>query len=61
MADFGRYLGHDDAEPDADGVVYRQAAVWLADEEFSSMVSEIEHAVVSRMVTPGMGADLSRR
>ncbi|MEK8107242.1 hypothetical protein NKG94_22590 [Micromonospora sp. M12] len=29
-------------------MVYRQAAVWLTDEEFATMVAEIEHAVVSR-------------
>jgi DNA-binding transcriptional ArsR family regulator len=49
MNDFGRYLTHSNADPHADGVVYRQAAVWLTEEEFTAMVEEIEHAVVSRM------------
>lgn len=49
MADFDRYLTKENANPTADGVVYRQAAVWLTDEEFAAMVEEIEKAVVSRM------------
>ena len=49
MGDFERYLTHDNANPHRDGVVYRQAAVWLTDEEFTAMVEEIEHAVVSRI------------
>jgi len=49
MGDFDRYLAHENADPVADGVVYRQAAVWLTEEEFTAMVEEIEHAVVSRM------------
>jgi DNA-binding transcriptional ArsR family regulator len=49
MGDFDRYLVHEDADPNADGVVYRQAAVWLNDEEFAEMVDEIEKAVVSRI------------
>ena len=49
MGDFDRYLAHADADPVADGVVYRQAAVWLTEEEFAAMVEEIENAVVSRM------------
>ncbi|HWO68716.1 MAG TPA: helix-turn-helix domain-containing protein [Umezawaea sp.] len=49
MGDFDRYFNHEGADPNADGVVYRQAAVWLTDEEFAEMVEEIEHAVISRM------------
>jgi DNA-binding transcriptional ArsR family regulator len=49
MSDFDRYLAHEDADPHVDGVVYRQAAVWLTEEEFAEMVEEIEHAVVSRI------------
>ncbi|MFF0154521.1 helix-turn-helix domain-containing protein [Micromonospora sp. NPDC005203] len=48
LGDFDRYLAHEHADPHRDGVVYRQAAVWLTDEEFATMVAEIEHAVVSR-------------
>jgi len=49
MSDFDRYLAQEDADPHLDGVVYRQAAVWLTEEEFAEMVEEIEHAVVSRI------------
>jgi DNA-binding transcriptional ArsR family regulator len=49
MADFDRYLAREDANPVKDGVVYRQAAVWLTDDEFAAMVDEIESAVVSRV------------
>jgi DNA-binding transcriptional ArsR family regulator len=49
LSDFDRYLKREDANPVTDGVVYRQAAVWLTDEEFAAMVEEIEHAVVSRV------------
>ncbi|BCB80877.1 hypothetical protein Pflav_072870 [Phytohabitans flavus] len=49
MGDFDRYLAHPDADPHRDGLVYRQAAVWLTDDEFTAMVAEIEHAVVSRI------------
>jgi DNA-binding transcriptional ArsR family regulator len=49
MADFDRYLARKDANPTLDGVVYRQAAVWLTEEEFAAMVEEIESAVVARM------------
>lgn len=48
MGDFDRYLAHPDADPHADGVVYQQAAVWLTDEEFATMLKEIQHAVLSR-------------
>jgi DNA-binding transcriptional ArsR family regulator len=49
LGDFDRYLAREGADPAADGVVYRQAAVWLTDEDFAAMVAEIEHAVVSRI------------
>jgi DNA-binding transcriptional ArsR family regulator len=49
IGDFGRYLGHEDAEPHSDGVVYRQAAVWLSREEFAVLIEEIERAVVARI------------
>ncbi|MGJ6968350.1 helix-turn-helix domain-containing protein [Streptosporangium sp. G11] len=49
MSDFGRYLAHEDADPIADGVVYRQAAVCLTDDEFAEMIEEIERAVLSRV------------
>ncbi|WP_399941364.1 helix-turn-helix domain-containing protein [Streptomyces sp. BBFR25] len=47
MADFDRYLSRDDTEPVREGVLYRQGAVWLTDEEFTGLVEELE-AVVAR-------------
>ncbi|WP_262702188.1 MULTISPECIES: helix-turn-helix domain-containing protein [Streptomyces] len=56
MADFDRYLSRDDADPAREGVVYRQGAVWLTDEEFAELVEEIEAAVARRThTTPGDG------
>ncbi|GLW09900.1 hypothetical protein Misp01_50290 [Microtetraspora sp. NBRC 13810] len=48
LADFERYLGREGADPLSDGVVYRQAAVCLTDDEFMEMIGEIERAVVTR-------------
>ncbi|GIG87804.1 helix-turn-helix domain-containing protein [Plantactinospora endophytica] len=58
MGDFDRYIAHENADPNADGVVYRQAAVWLTEEEFTELVGEIESAVVARV---GLGRDDGRR
>lgn len=56
MADFDRYLAHDDADPSTDSVVYRQAAVWLTNEETNALVAEITAAVTARAAnTPGNG------
>ncbi|MER5644860.1 helix-turn-helix domain-containing protein [Streptosporangium sp. NPDC002524] len=52
MADFSRYLAREDADPVSDGVVYRQAAVCLTEDEFATMVEEIERAVLSRVSHP---------
>ncbi|WP_326561376.1 helix-turn-helix domain-containing protein [Micromonospora sp. NBC_01796] len=49
MGDFDRYLAHANADPTVDGVVYRQAAVWLTEEEFATLVEEIESAVLARV------------
>ncbi|TWP53884.1 helix-turn-helix domain-containing protein [Lentzea tibetensis] len=49
MGDFDRYLAREGADPTADGVVYRQAAVWLNEEEFTALVEEIETAVTARV------------
>ncbi|GEB48844.1 helix-turn-helix domain-containing protein [Streptomyces cacaoi] len=48
LADFERYLSHEDARPAEEGVVARQGAVWLTDEEFAALVEEIEAAVRAR-------------
>jgi len=49
MTDFDRYLAHEDADPTSDGVVYRQAAVWLTEEEFAALIEEIESAVLAQV------------
>ncbi|MER7790397.1 helix-turn-helix domain-containing protein [Streptomyces sp. NPDC097640] len=51
MADFDRYLSRDDAEPAREGVLYRQGAVCLTDEEFAELVEEIEAVVARRTHT----------
>ncbi|PSK95457.1 helix-turn-helix protein [Murinocardiopsis flavida] len=56
LADFGRYLARDDADPAADGLVYRQGAAWLTSEEFAELVEEFERAVTTRAAsTPDDG------
>jgi DNA-binding transcriptional ArsR family regulator len=56
MADFDRYLSRDDAEPAREGVLYRQGAVWLTDDEFTALVEEVEAAVARRAhATPDDG------
>lgn len=56
MGDFDRYLSRDDAEPAREGVLYRQGAVWLTEEEFTELVEEVEAAVTRRAHTaPGDG------
>ncbi|MGW4965629.1 ABC transporter ATP-binding protein [Nonomuraea sp. NPDC004186] len=50
----------EDADPVGDGVVYRQAAVWLSDDEFAAMIEEIEKAVVTRIGRTG-GQGRTRR
>ncbi|MGW6442981.1 helix-turn-helix domain-containing protein [Lentzea sp. NPDC055074] len=48
LADFGRYLGREPADPAADGVTYQQAALWLTDEEHASLLAEVRAAVAAR-------------
>jgi DNA-binding transcriptional ArsR family regulator len=49
MTDFDRYLARKGADPTSDGVVYRQAAVWLTEEELAALIEEIESAVLARV------------
>jgi DNA-binding transcriptional ArsR family regulator len=54
LADFDRYLhwsGSGGATPDLarDGVGYRQAALWLTDEEFADFVGDLRAAVAARL------------
>lgn len=56
LADFDRYLAHDKADPAKDGVVYRQAAVWLTEEETITLVAQITELVTALAAnTPGGG------
>lgn len=55
MSDFDRYLAHEGADPTSDGVVYRQAAVWLTKDEFAALIEEIESAVLARIGHPRDG------
>src|SRR3954468_141820 len=44
LGDFDRYLKHDNVDPVADGVVYRQAGGWLTGAEFAPNVGGVAHA-----------------
>ncbi|MFJ8280920.1 helix-turn-helix domain-containing protein [Streptomyces griseoviridis] len=48
LADFDRYVSRPDAEPAREGVLYRQGAVWLTEDEFRELSEEIEAAVARR-------------
>ncbi|MGW5642598.1 hypothetical protein ACWEV3_16565 [Saccharopolyspora sp. NPDC003752] len=48
MADFERYLAQEGADPVTDGVVYRQAAMWLTEEEFAALIDEVQAAIIAR-------------
>jgi hypothetical protein len=61
MADFDRYIGRaspDGGAPDlaGDRVGYRQAAVWVTDEEFDELVADLAAAVKARMTNQPDGA-----
>jgi DNA-binding transcriptional ArsR family regulator len=51
LGDFDRYLDRSGGAPDAvrDRVGYRQAAVWLTDEELDGLIAELRAAVTARM------------
>jgi Helix-turn-helix domain len=51
LADFDRYLGQAAVHPDlaADRVGYRQAAVWVTDEEFDAMAADLAAVLRQRM------------
>ena len=50
LADFDRYLDRAGGSPDlaADGVGYRQAGLWLDDEEFADLLGELRALVAAR-------------
>jgi Helix-turn-helix domain len=54
LADVDRYLDRAGKRPDllADGVGYRQAALWLDDEEHAELVSDLREVVRARMELP---------
>jgi hypothetical protein len=55
LADFGRYLERGDVDPGRDGVGYRQAALWLDDEEFGAFLADLRAVVGKRMALPPGG------
>ncbi|GAB3429015.1 helix-turn-helix domain-containing protein [Actinophytocola sediminis] len=48
LADFDHYLAGQPADPTADGVTYRQAAIWLTDDELAELLTELRTAVTAR-------------
>jgi DNA-binding transcriptional ArsR family regulator len=61
LADFDRYADRADGgrlDPAADGVGYRQVALWLSDEEFTELVTELRAVLTARMA---LGPDGPRR
>ncbi len=56
LGQFERYLEQEDIDPAADRVSYRQAALWLSEEELDDMVGELRAVVTRRMDNrPGPG------
>lgn len=58
LGDFHRYIDREDAMPADDGVVYRQAAMWLTDDEFAELIEKI-YALVT--ADPGEAAGTERK
>jgi DNA-binding transcriptional ArsR family regulator len=56
LADFDRYLARDDIDLARDGVGYRQAAVWVTDEEFADLVADLRAVLLERMANRPDGA-----
>jgi hypothetical protein len=56
IAEFNAYLDRDDANPVADGVGYRQAALWLSPEELAHLGAEMRNVlqtVIANKPEPG--------
>lgn len=49
LSDFDRYLAGAPADPTNDGVTYRQAALWLTDEEAAELLAELRTTIKTRM------------
>ena len=45
LAQFASYVADGDIDPAADGIGYRQAALWLSDDEFDTLVAQLTTAV----------------
>ncbi|MBB3086550.1 helix-turn-helix domain-containing protein [Geodermatophilus sabuli] len=61
LADFDRYTGGAGSRPldlAADGVGYRQVALWLSDEEFGQLVADLRAVLAARV---GLEPDGARR
>jgi hypothetical protein len=58
LGDFDRYLARAGDPPDLlrDGVGYRQAAVWVTDQEFDAMVGDLAAVLTDRMAHRPDGA-----
>lgn len=51
-AEFDAYLDHDDADPVADLVGFRQHAVWLDRAELESLIGDLREAIAPRLAHP---------
>lgn len=60
MADFDRYLAAPDADVAEDGVAFTQAALWLTDDEFAELRSELAAVITSR-ITNGRSPHREKR
>jgi hypothetical protein len=49
LADVGRYLDRGDVDAGRDGMGYRQAALWLDDEEFAAFLADLRDVVGRRL------------
>ncbi|WP_411142108.1 helix-turn-helix domain-containing protein [Streptomyces sp. x-80] len=49
LAEFHAYLDRDGSDPVADSVSYRQATLWLSEDELAEMTGEMSEVIRSRM------------
>jgi Helix-turn-helix domain len=56
LADFDRYLDRGDADLARDGVGYRQLGLWLDDEEFAALLTELRAVLSARLDNAPTGA-----
>ena len=56
---FGRYLATEGSDPSQDGVGYRQAGIWLTEDELDQMVADLG-AALSPYLQNGPGSGRSR-